>query len=232
MGVRHNLSRFNSGVGLHVEDTGQSLGKRQIVAQKTREDILDMAYHEFSEKGFAGARIDEIAEKTKSSKRMIYYYFGSKDGLYQAVLERAYHHIRAQEQDAHFEDLSPELALRAIIGHNFDYHFEHPEFVRLVMSENVLKGEHIARIPSMKSRNRSVIEALGKILEKGAAQGVFREGLDPIDLHMTISALSFYNVSNRYTFMHNFGVDFSASASRARRRVQIIDCVMAWVRKA
>nr|WP_168604935.1 TetR/AcrR family transcriptional regulator [Novosphingobium sp. SG707] len=201
-----------------------------MTALRTREDILEVAGHEFSEKGLAGARIDEIAEKTQTSKRMIYYHFGSKDGLYQAVLQRAYETIRNQEQAARFEDLSPEQALRAIIGHNFDYHFEHPDFVRLVMNENVHKGEHIAQIPGMRERNRTVIAALGAILKKGVDQGVFRDGIDPVDLHMTISALSFYNVSNRYTFRQNFGVDFAESAQKARRRVQIIDCVLRWVK--
>ncbi|NBC36187.1 TetR family transcriptional regulator [Novosphingobium sp. FSY-8] len=200
-------------------------------AIQTRDDILDVASKEFSEKGLAGARIDEIAEKTQTSKRMIYYHFGSKDGLYQAVLERAYERIRTQEQAARFEDMAPDQALRAIIGHNFDYHFEHPEFVRLVMNENVEKGAHITQIEGVRDRNRSVIAALAAILDKGIAQGLFREGIDPVDLHTTISALSFYNVSNRYTFRHNFGVDFAQAATRARRREQIIDCVLAWVRK-
>ena len=98
------------------------------------------------------------------------------------------------------------------------------------MNENVHKGEHIAQIPDMQARNRTVIEALGAILKKGVEQGVFRDGIDPVDLHMTISALSFYNVSNRYTFRQNFGVDFAEPAQRARRRVQIIDCVLHWVK--
>ena len=204
--------------------------RRSEEAQATRENILAVATREFADKGLAGARIDEIAELTASSKRMIYYYFGGKDELYRAVLERAYHHIRNQEQAAHFEDLPPDAALRAIVGHNFDYHFDHPEFVRLVMNENVHHGEHIARIESMKERNRSVIDSLAAILAKGAEQGMFRKGIDPIDLHTTISALSFYNVSNRHTFQHNFGVDFADPVVRAKRRDQIIQCVMAWVR--
>lgn len=198
---------------------------------ETRENILEVATREFADKGLAGARIDEIAERTASSKRMIYYYFGSKDELYRAVLERAYHRIREQEQQARFEDLPPDQALRAVIGHNFDYHYEHPEFVRLVMSENVHHGEHIAEIEGLRGRNRSAIDQLAAILEKGEEQGLFRAGIDPVDLHMTISALSFYNVSNRYTFLHNFGVDFTAPGTRARRREQIIQCVMAWVAK-
>ncbi len=200
-------------------------------ASETRENILEVATREFADKGLAGARIDEIAERTASSKRMIYYYFGSKDELYRAVLERAYQRIRDQEQQAGFESLAPDTALRAVIGHNFDYHFEHPEFVRLVMNENVHHGTHIAQIEGLKTRNRSAIEQLAAILDKGQAAGLFRAGIDPVDLHMTISALSFYNVSNRYTFMHNFGVDFTASQTKAARREQIIDCVMAWIAK-
>lgn len=214
-----------------MEEDAKPLSKRQLTAIKTREDILEVAYQEFSENGFAGARVDEIAEKTQTSKRMVYYHFGSKEGLYQAVLERAYERIRSHEQAGHFEDLAPEQALRAIISHNFDYHFEQPEFVRLVMSENIMKGEHIAQIPTMQSRNQTIIAALADILRRGAETGVFRAGIDPIDLHMTISALSFYNVSNRYTFRQNFGVDFSSASSRARRRVQIIDVVMRWVQR-
>jgi AcrR family transcriptional regulator len=203
--------------------------RRAQDAAETRENILQIATREFADKGLAGARIDEIAEQTASSKRMIYYYFGGKDELYRAVLERAYVRIRAQEQDAHFESLLPDQALRAIIGHTFDYHFEHPEFVRLVMNENVHHGEHIARIEGLKQRNQSVIEQLAAILAKGVEQGMFRGGIDPVDLHTTISALSFYNVSNRHTFQHNFAVDFGAPAVRARRREQIIDCVLRWV---
>ncbi|WP_088309790.1 TetR/AcrR family transcriptional regulator [Novosphingobium sp. B 225] len=214
-----------------VHEPASAGSRRKQEALETRENILEVATREYADKGLAGARIDEIAEKTNSSKRMIYYYFGGKDELYRAVLERAYARIRAQEQAAQFEELQPEEALRAVVGHNFDYHFEHPEFVRLVMNENVHHGEHIAQIESMKQRNQSAIEQLRAILVKGVEQGVFRPGIDPVDLHTTISALSFYNVSNRHTFQHNFGVDFAAPAVRAKRREQIIDCVLGWVRR-
>ena len=203
--------------------------RRSREASDTRENILDTATREFADKGLAGARIDEIAEKTSSSKRMIYYYFGGKDELYRAVLERAYARIREQEVDEAFEKKPPRDALAAIIGNNFDYHFAHPEFVRLVMNENVHHGEHIAQIANMKRRNSSVIAALETILRKGAEQGVFRAGIDPIDAHSMISSLSFYNVSNRHTFLHNFGVNFADPEVRAKRREQTIDCILAWV---
>lgn len=212
-----------------MTETAKSPTRREINGRETRNNIIEVAYREFAEKGLDGARIDEIAEKTATSKRMIYYHFGSKDGLYRAVLERAYERIRTQEQSARFEQLPPDQALRAIIGHNFDYHFEHPEFVRLVMNENVHNGDHIAMIEGMRPRNSTVIDTLRTIMARGVDQGLFREGLDPIDVHMTISALSFYNVSNQFTFKHNFGVDLATPAARARRREQIIECVLAWV---
>ena len=162
-----------------TKDT-KALSKREITAIRTREDILDVATHEFSAKGLAGARIDEIAERTATSKRMIYYHFGSKDGLYQQVLQRAYDTIRNQEQDARFEDLPPEQALRAIIGHNFDYHSEHPEFVRLVMNENMERGAYLAQSKSIQQLNVPAIAAIQELYARGVAQEVFRPGLDAI----------------------------------------------------
>jgi AcrR family transcriptional regulator len=205
---------------------------RRNDADETRNNILDVATLEFADKGLSGARIDEIAEKTNSSKRMIYYYFGGKEELYRAVLERSYALIRAQEEDARFEDLPADEALRAIIGHTFDYHIQHPDFVRLVMNENIHHGEHIAHVGGLKERNRSVIAALKAIVDKGVEQGLFRSGVDAVDLHMSISALCFYNVSNRHTFKHNFEVDFDSPNVRARRRDQIAQIILAWLRKS
>jgi AcrR family transcriptional regulator len=204
---------------------------RQQDAEETRNNILEVAAREFADKGLAGARIDEIAEKTASSKRMIYYYFGGKDELYRAVLERSYGQIRAREDDANFETLPADRALIAQIEHTFDYHVEHPEFVRLVMNENIHHGAHIGHVEGLKDRNKSVIASLKAIIDKGAADGIFRTGIDPVDLHMSISALCFYNVSNRYTFASNFGVDMSSAKSLKKRRAQITEIVLAWVRR-
>lgn len=206
-------------------------GARKRDAAETRENIMEVATAEFSDKGLAGARIDQIAEKTATSKRMIYYYFDSKEELYRAVLRRAYERIREQEAQEHFEMMEPFEALSAMIEHNFEYHFRHEHFVRLVMNENLHHGEYIATIPELKSRNLSVIEQLNAILAKGEEKGVFRPGIDPVELHAMISSLSFYNVSNRHTFLHNFGVDFAAPAVRARRLRQITQCVTGWVSK-
>jgi AcrR family transcriptional regulator len=203
---------------------------RQHDAEETRNNILEVAAREFADKGLAGARIDEIAEKTASSKRMIYYYFGGKDELYRAVLERSYGQIRAREDEANFETLPADKALTAQIEHTFDYHADHPEFVRLVMNENIHHGEHIGHVEGLKERNKSVIESLKMIIDQGVADGIFRPGIDPVDLHMSISALCFYNVSNRYTFASNFGVDMSSAKSLKKRRAQIAEIILAWVR--
>jgi AcrR family transcriptional regulator len=198
--------------------------------EQTRLNILDVATREFADKGLAGARIDEIAEKTNSSKRMIYYYFGGKDELYRAVLERCYANIREREVESQFEALPADQALREHVGHTFDYQFNHPEFVRLVMNENILHGEHIAHIAGIKERNAYVISSLQAILDKGVASGMFRTGIDPVDLHMSISALAFFNVSNRYTFSTIFSRDIGSPEEVAKRRTQVVDMILASIK--
>lgn len=202
-------------------------------ADETRNNILEIAAREFADKGLAGARIDEIAEKTSSSKRMIYYYFGGKEELYRAVLERAYAQIRSREEDAsaQLQELSASQALQAQVEQTFDYHASNPDFVRLVMNENIHHGEHIGNVPGLKERNRSVIAQLRVIIDKGVADGAFRNDIDPVDLHMSISALCFYNVSNRYTFNANFGVDMGAGKALKKRREQVSEIILAWVKR-
>jgi AcrR family transcriptional regulator len=202
-------------------------------ADETRNNILEIAAREFADKGLAGARIDEIAEKTSSSKRMIYYYFGGKEELYRAVLERAYAQIRSREEDAsaQLQELSASQALQAQVEQTFDYHASNPDFVRLVMNENIHHGEHIGDVPGLKERNRSVIAQLRVIIDKGVADGAFRNDIDPVDLHMSISALCFYNVSNRYTFNANFGVDMGAGKALKKRREQVSEIILAWVKR-
>ncbi|GGE94530.1 MULTISPECIES: TetR/AcrR family transcriptional regulator [Sphingomonas] len=195
-------------------------------AERTRADIVEIALNEFADKGFAGARIDEIADRTDASKRMIYYYFGSKEGLYQAVLEHAYASIRTTEAVAELTSLAPTAALARLVEITFDYHLQHPEFVRLVMNENIQRGTAIGALDSTRTRNDSVLHMIGTLLDRGVADGVFRTGLDPIQLHMTISALAFYNVSNRYTFERIFAFDMTSDEANAQRRAIVVDTVL------
>jgi AcrR family transcriptional regulator len=211
-------------------DTRRPKGKtgRTNNAEASRAEILTAATREFSEKGLSGARVDEIAERTQINKRMIYYYFESKEGLYRAVLERCYGHIRMSESAMNLDSLSPEDALRQLVRHTFDYHSMHPDFVRLVMNENIHQGAHIGSIASIKTRNRYVLATLRALLDRGVAAGVFRGDLNPVELHMSISALCFYNVSNRYTFSRIFETDMTSPEAIAARREVVVDMIMRW----
>ncbi|WP_346766686.1 TetR/AcrR family transcriptional regulator [Novosphingobium sp. ERW19] len=191
--------------------------------------IIDIATNEFVEKGLAGARIDEIAGK--ATKRKIYYYFEGKDELYRAVLQRAYARVRESEAEVDIESGSASDALRRLIEHDVRYHARHPELVRLVMNENIHRAEHLKQIEGLPQGNRKVIGILESIIARGQAEGVFREGIDPVDLHLNLTALSFYNVSNQFTFAHNFGVDMTSPDAIERRAGQVADIILAWVTK-
>lgn len=195
--------------------------------EATINQIIDIATAEFVEKGLAGARIDEIAGK--ATKRKIYYYFEGKDELYRAVLERAYSRVRASEDMVDVESGSAVEALRRLIEHDVRYHSQHPELVRLVMNENIHRAEHIKQIKGLKSSNRRVIELLERIVAKGEAEGSFRKGINPVDLHLNMTALAFYNVSNQFTFAHNFGMDMTSPEAIERRAKQVADIIIAWV---
>lgn len=210
--------------------TSSSRG-RTADGELSRQEILAVARQEFAEKGLSGARIDEIAEKTSTSKRMIYYHFGSKEALYRAVLEEAYDAIRSTETSIANDRMSAEEALASNIRVTFDYHHANPEFVRLVMNENMHHGAFVSDVAGIKRRNESVIRVLNDIIAKGVAEGVFRDDLDPVDLHMTISALCFYNVSNRYTFSQIFNRDMTSPEAIAKRRAQVVDIVLSACRK-
>lgn len=199
--------------------------------ERTRADIIEVATHEFSEKGLAGARIDVIAEAMATSKRMIYYYFGSKEALYVAVLEEAYRRIRHIEADLHLEDLAPEDALRKLVGFTVDYQLANPDFIRLVMNENIHRGEFLGQSKMIQTLNVPAINAVRQVYERGVKAGVFRSGIDPVDLHMSISALSFFNVSNRHTFSLIFKRDLESPAAVVARRDSIIEMVVRFVRK-
>jgi AcrR family transcriptional regulator len=194
-----------------------------------RRNIIEIATQEFAENGFSGARVDEIAARTKTSKRMIYYYFGGKEGLYIAVLEQAYRNIRSVEATLDLAHQPPEDALRALVGFTFDYQNAHPEFIRLVMNENILHGAYLAQSKDIQRLNLAVVNAVGELLARGQRDGTFRTDLDPVDLHMSISALCFFNVANRPTFSTIFKRDMDSPKALAARRAQVVDIVARYV---
>jgi AcrR family transcriptional regulator len=198
---------------------------------RTMAEILVVATEEFAQKGLAGARIDEIAERTRTSKRMIYYYFQSKEGLYVAVLEEAYRRVRSIEADLHLDDLPPEAALRRLVDFTFDHHAGNEDYIRLVMNENINRAQFLSISKSIQGMNVPALQAITQLYERGVASGIFREGLTAIDIHATISALSFFNVSNRHTFGTIFKIDMRAKAVAAKRKEQVIETVVRFVRK-
>ncbi len=200
--------------------------------EKTKEDILRVATEEFSAHGLSGGRVDAIAEKTKTSKRMIYYYFGSKEGLYLAVLEKAYRKIRSLEADLQLADMSPIEALRTLIGSTFDHDEKNPEFVRLVSIENIHHANHMKRSAEIGELNLSIVRTISEILERGRSEGVFRREVDAIDLHMLVSAFCFFRVSNRHTFGTIFHRDLSEPNLYVRHKQMIADAVIAYVTQA
>jgi AcrR family transcriptional regulator len=199
--------------------------------ERTQANILQVAEAEFGEKGLAGARIDEIAEATRTSKRMIYYYFGSKEGLYLAVLEEAYRRVRDIESELKLQDLEPEEALRRLVAFTFDHHLDHESYIRLVMSENIHRGQYLAQSPRIQELNVPAIAAIRNLYERGIKTGIFRKGLDPVDIHASISALSFFNVSNRHTFGLIFKLDMTARAYIAQRRDNVVEMIVRFMRQ-
>ena len=205
--------------------------KRQNDPEGVRRNILEVATAEFAQRGFGGARVDAIANRTRTSKRMIYYYFGSKERLYLAVLEAAYAAIRRQEAALDLEHQPPGQALAALVASTFDYYHAHPEFVRLVMNENIMEGVHMKRSKAIGKLNVTVIDALKRILARGEKAGAFRRGIDPIELHMTISALGIFSVANRATFSTIFKRDMSSAKALATRRGEIVGMILQHVRR-
>jgi AcrR family transcriptional regulator len=205
--------------------------KRTHNPDRTVADILEVATREFAEKGLAGARIDVIADAMRTSKRMIYYYFGSKEGLYIAVLEKEYARIREGEAKLHLEDLMPEDALRKLVGSTVDYHLGHPDFARLVMNENIHRGEYLARSDVIQKLNVPAIDAVRTVYERGLKAGLFRSGVDPVDLHMSISALCLFNIANKHTFSLIFKRELDSPAAIVARRDSIIEMVVRFVRR-
>lgn len=206
-----------------------SLTRRKNDPESVQADILAVATSEFSEKGLSGARIDEIAEKTRASKRMIYYYFKDKETLYLHTLEAAYQKVRLQEAELDLDHLAPLEALSRLVQFTFRHHVQNPDFIRLVMIENIHHGRYLAQSELIQSLNAGVIDVLTNVYARGIAEGCFRQGLDPRELHWLISALSFFNVSNQHTFSRIFDWQQAAPENQRKLEDHVIDMVLRYV---
>jgi AcrR family transcriptional regulator len=197
--------------------------KRAAPARKndpegTKRNILSIATREFARAGYNGARIDELAAKTAVTKRMIYYYFGGKEQLYIAVLEQEYARIRDAEASLQLDHLEPEEAIRRLTEFTFDYHHANPDFVRLVTIENIHHARHLTKSGKIREVNATIIRTIDRILRRGRKTGVFQSRIRAVDLHLLMSAMCFYHVSNLYTFGTIFERELSSPTTRRTHR--------------
>lgn len=168
-------------------------------ADATRARILSAAKKEFAHNGLGGARIDVIAERARANKRMIYHYFGNKETLFRIVLEEAYLDIRSAEQKLDLEDLPAREALEKLVRFTWEYYLKNPEFITLVNSENLHRARHLKESERVGPAQRRFVDMVDDLLQRGVAEGVFRAGIDPVQLNITIAAVNYYYLTNRFT---------------------------------
>ncbi|MGA9951596.1 MAG: TetR/AcrR family transcriptional regulator [Xanthobacteraceae bacterium] len=199
-------------------------------AERTRRAILDAAEIEFADKGLAGARVDVIAEESCANKRMLYYYFGSKEDLYMAVLERAYGAMRERERELNFTDLEPLDAIKTLVEFKFDYYVANPRIIPLLAAENMNGGKYLKRSRRLRDMHLSLIDMIRKVLAAGERQGVIRPGIDPFQLYVSFSALSYFYFSNAATLSTAFGRDLMSAAERKARRTHAVGVITSYVK--
>jgi AcrR family transcriptional regulator len=199
---------------------------RQRDAEATRTRILTAARNEFARLGLGGARVDAIARRAKANKRMIYHYFEGKEDLFRAVLEQAYSEIRGAEKALRLDELDPLEAVRKLVAFTWGYYLAHPEFLTLVNSENLHKARHIKGSQAIRDMHGSHVRLIEGILERGVAAGQFRAGIDPVQLNITIAAIGYYYLTNRFTGSIIYQRDYMAPEALAARLAFNTDTIL------
>jgi AcrR family transcriptional regulator len=198
---------------------------------RTRSKILEAATGEFARYGLGGARVDRIAARARANKRMLYYYFGDKEGLFLAALEDRYAHIRNAERSLELEHLDPRVAVRRLVEFTWKYFLEHPEFMTLLNSENLHKGRHVRRSRRVPEMHSHLVGLLRDVLRRGEAQRLFRKGVDPVQLYISIAGEGYFYLSNRYTLSRIFDRDLMAPRALASRARHIADMILNALRR-
>ncbi|MCZ0732799.1 TetR/AcrR family transcriptional regulator [Phreatobacter sp. AB_2022a] len=196
--------------------------KGQRDPEATQRALLAAAVAEFAEKGLAGARIDEIARRSGVNKQLVYHHFGNKDDLYQAALEQVYAEIRTHERELKLGDLPPLAAMEKLVGFSFDYLVEHPEFIALLNDENRQSAPHVGRSKRLQDMHSPLIQLLQETLDRGAREGVFRTDLDPLNIYISLAALSYFYFSNGRTLSAIFDSDLGTAKAVAARRRHVV----------
>jgi TetR/AcrR family transcriptional regulator len=197
---------------------------------RTRAAILVAAQHEFATKGLSGARVDAIAGRARANKRMIYHYFGSKDGLYLAALERVYEDLRGSERTLDLADLEPAAAIERLVEFTFDYSRSHPELISLINNENLHGARYLRKSKKVRQLHSPFVRLIDDILRRGETTGVFRPGLDAVDLYITIAAVGYFYLSNNRTLSAIFGRNLASAAACRRRKKHNVDVILHAIR--
>ena len=199
--------------------------------ERTRARILDAARDEFAAHGLGGARVDRIAANADANKRMLYYYFGNKDDLFRAVLEGAYAHIREAEKALHLTEIDPPEAIRRLIAFTWEYYLEHPEFMTLLNSANLHQARHLKKSTRVRSMHSPFVAMIEEVLERGRKAGVFRAGVDPVQLYISIAALTYFYLGNKFTLSAIFGRDLLSPRAKAERLAHMSELVLGYLFK-
>ncbi len=207
-------------------------GVRALAAQATRDSILRAATKVFAKHGYAGGRIEQISKAAKSYDRMIYYYFGSKEGLFIAVLEEMYRRFNEAESKLVLGAEVPVEALRAVIRFMWVYYQKNPEFITLLNTENLHRGKHISKSLRASEYSSQAVSVLGEVLKRGARQKLFREDVSARDVYLMIAALGYFYLSNRFTLSAFLGEELETPAALAHWEAFLIDSVLRTVAAA
>ncbi len=198
--------------------------------ERTRENILQAALAEFADKGLGGARVDEIAQRAGANKRMLYHYFGNKEDLFLAVLERAYERIRGAETQLHLTELEPVAGMRELIRFTFNYLVEAPYFIRLLNSENLHQARHLKQSKRVRELHSEMLDMIGDLLRRGAERGDFRDDVDPTQLFISITGVCYFYFSNIHTLSTIMGADLSTKAALQSREAHAIAVILGYLR--
>lgn len=198
-------------------------------ADRSQGHILEAATAEFAGHGLGGARVDRIAERAAVNKRLIYYYFGSKEDLFLAVLERAYEGIRGEELKLSLSEVEPIEAIRRLIAFTWNYYLEHPEFLTLLNSENLHRARHLKRSTKILSMHSPFVQTIADVLERGHKAKLFRTGVDPVQLYISIAGLAYFYLGNSHTLSTIFARDLLATKARVERLSHMTDLVLGYL---
>ncbi|MGK6314280.1 TetR/AcrR family transcriptional regulator [Neorhizobium sp. DT-125] len=213
-----------------IDESNGGLGAGERAPERRRRALLDSAILEFSTFGIGGARVDRIAERVNTNKAMLYHYFGSKEELYLAALQDIYTDIRSAEERLELDVSEPVAAIGMLVAFTFRYYIDHPAFVRMINTENLHGAIHLRTAGDMPTLNRPILTKVKAILDRGVAQGIFRDGIDPLDLYISITALGFTYVSNRHTLQVLFGRDLLAEAAVKERLETMTEMVLRFLK--